>query len=258
VSHELSSVLFAASLFLGMLLAQWIGCRIGVRRIRADADGARAGVGAIEGAVFGLMGLLIAFTFSGAATRFDARRQLIVEETNAVGTAWLRVDLLPASAQPAVRQGFRDYLDSRLAMYRSYSDPVVAKQEWARSTRLQGEIWALVVAACREPGMQQATMLLLPALNEMIDITTTRVMATEMHPPMAIFWMLFVLTLVAALLAGSAMAGGESPNWLHRIGFAAVMAVSAYVILDIEYPRHGLIRVERFDRALVDLRATMN
>ena len=255
---ELSSVLFAASLFLGVLLAQWIGRRIGVRRIREDADGARAGVGAVEGAVFGLMGLLIAFTFSGAATRFDARRQLIVEETNAIGTAWLRVDLLPASAQPAVRQGFRDYLDSRVAMYRNFSDPVVAGQEWAKSTRLQSEIWALAVAACREPGMQQATMLLLPALNEMIDITTTRVMATEMHPPMVIFWMLFGLTLVASLLAGSAMAGGQSPSWLHMIGFAAVMAISAYVILDIEYPRRGLIRVDRFDQALVDVRATMN
>ena len=255
---ELSSVLFAASLFLGMLLAQWVGRRIGVRRIREDADGARAGVGAVEGAVFGLMGLLIAFTFSGAASRFDARRQLIVEETNAIGTAWLRIDLLPASAQPAVRQGFRDYLDSRVAMYRNFSDPVVAAQEWAKSTRLQLEIWALVVAACREPGMQQAAMLLLPALNQMIDITTTRAMAAEMHPPAIIFGMLFSLTLVAALLAGFAMGGGKSPSWLHMLGFAAVIAITAYVILDIEYPRRGLIRVDRFDHALVDLRAGMN
>ncbi len=258
MSPELSTVLFSGSLFFGMLLALGIGRWIGVRRLGRDVEGARAGVGAVEGAVFGLMGLLIAFTFSGAATRFDARRQLIVEETNAIGTAWLRLDLLPEGAQPAIRQGFRDYLDSRLAMYRSLSDPVVAKQEWAHSTQLQDTIWTLAVAACREPGMQQTTMLLLPALNQLIDITTTRAIATEMHPPMVIFWMLFSLTIVAALLAGFAMAGGRSLSWLHAIGFAAVMAITVYVILDIEYPRKGLIRVDRFDQALLDLRAGMN
>jgi len=258
LSDELSSVLFSVSLFLGVLLALWIGREIGVRRIREDAEGARAGVGAVDGAVFGLMGLLIAFTFSGAATRFDARRELIVQETNAIGTAWLRLDLLPASAQPAIRKGFRDYLDSRVATYHSFSDPVAAKQEFAKSTRLQGEIWSLAVAACREPGMQQATMLMLPALNQMIDITTTRAMATDMHPPVVIFGMLFSLTLVAALLAGFAMGAGKALDWLHMIGFAVVMAITVYVILDIEYPRRGLIRVDRFDHALVDLRASMN
>ena len=65
-----------------------------------DPAGALAGIGAVEGAVFGL---LIAFTFSGAGTRFDTRRQLVVEETNAIGTAYLRLDLLPAALQPSLR-----------------------------------------------------------------------------------------------------------------------------------------------------------
>jgi hypothetical protein len=258
MSQELSSVAFSLSLFLGVLLFLVIGRRIGVRRAAQDPEGARAGVAAVEGAVFGLMGLLIAFTFSGAAARFDARRQLIVDEANAIGTAWLRLDLVPATAQPAIRQGFRDYLDSRLATYRNLSDREAVEQEWARSVRLQGEIWTRAVAACREPGTQQATMLLLPALNQMIDISTTRAMATRMHPPVIIFAMLFGLSLIAALLAGFAMVGGRSPSWLHVIGFAAVMAITVYVILDLEYPRRGLIRVDRFDQALIDLRGSMN
>jgi len=75
--------------------------------MKEDPEGARAGAGAVEGSVFGLLGLLIAFTFSGAAFRFDARRQLAVEETNAIGTAYLRLDLLPADKQPALRDSFR-------------------------------------------------------------------------------------------------------------------------------------------------------
>ena len=97
----------------------------------------------------------------------------------------------------------------------------------------------------------------MPALNVMIDITTTRTMATRMHPPLGIFVLLFGLALVASLLAGYGMAGGTAQSWLHILGFAVVMAVSAYVILDLEFPQVGLIRVDAFDQALVALRESM-
>src|SRR5512147_2359963 len=107
--------LFAAGLFVGMILLLEFGRRLGQRRQGKDEEGARAGLGAVEGAVFALLGLLIAFTFSGAASRFDARRDLIVTEANAIGTAWLRLDLLSPGAQSELRDLFRKYLDLRLA-----------------------------------------------------------------------------------------------------------------------------------------------
>jgi hypothetical protein len=82
----------------------------------------------VEGSVFGLLGLLVAFTFSGASSRFDTRRHLIVEETNAIGTAYLRLDVLPSTVQPALRDSFRRYLDSRLAIYRKLPDAAAAKR----------------------------------------------------------------------------------------------------------------------------------
>ena len=97
--------------------------------------------------------------------RFDDRRHLIVEEANNIGTAYLRVDLLPAPAQPALRSLFRQYLDSRLEMYRKLPDVAAAKAELARSLKLQGGIWSTAVAACLDSGSQSAHMLLLPALN---------------------------------------------------------------------------------------------
>ena len=96
--------LFALGLFLGMLLLLEVGRRIGIRRLTIDPEGARTGVGAIEGAVFALLGLLIAFTFSGAASRLDTRRQLIVEEANAIGTAYLRLDLLKGQARERLKK----------------------------------------------------------------------------------------------------------------------------------------------------------
>jgi hypothetical protein len=249
----------ALGLFLGMLALIEAGRRIGVRRLAADPEGARAGTGAIEGAVFALLGLLIAFTFTGAASRFDDRRHLVIEETNAIGTAYLRLDTLPADAQPALREAFRRYLDTRLEAYRVLPDLTAAQAALARANAIQAEIWGQAVAAVRAPGaLSAAPILLLPALNEMFDITTTRTMAARTHPPAIVFAMLFALGLASALLAGYAMAGSRSRGWLHALGFAAVMAASVYIILDLEFPRLGLVRVDAFDQALVDLRASMD
>jgi len=249
---------FAASLFLGMLLCLELGRRLGIRRLAKDPEGAMAGLGAIEGAVFGLYGLLIAFTFSGAPSRLDTRRQLIAEEANDIGTAYLRLDLLPADSQPALRGLFRRYLDSRLEVYRKLPDIEAAKAELARSAGIQKEIWDQTVAATRLQGSHpDAGKLLLPALNAMIDITTTRTMAARIHPPKIIFALLFVLALVCSSLAGFGMAGSKQRSWLHFLAFAAVTVVSVYVILDIEYPRAGFIRLDAYDQVLADLRDTM-
>jgi len=259
MSHEVTVFLITLGLFLGMLLFLEIGRRASIRRIAEDGGTAGEGVGAVDGAVFAVLGLLIAFTFSGATSRFDSRRQLIVEETNDIGTAYLRLDLLPADAQPALRESFRRYLDARLEVYRKYPDLVAAKESLAKANELQIQIWRQAVAASRAEGTPPAApMLLLPALNAMIDITTTRTMAAQLHPPTVVFAMLFGLALAASLLAGFGMTGGKVRSRFHMLGFSLVVAIAVYVILDIEYPRLGLIRLDAFDQALVELRESMN
>jgi hypothetical protein len=257
MKHTLPVLLLTFSLFLSMLLFLEVGRRIGLRRRAKDVDGASEGFGAVGGSVFALLGLLIAFTFSGTASRFDVRRHLIVEETNAIGTAYLRLDLLPADAQVRLKEGFRQYVDARLEAYRKLPDIAAAKAGLARAAKLQGKIWQQAVAACQEGNYQPATMLLLPAMNAMIDITTSRTMAAQTHPPTIIFVMLCGMALAASLLAGHGMAGTKSRSWVHQLVFAATLAISVYVIIDLEYPRLGLIRVEAFDQALVELRQSM-
>jgi hypothetical protein len=255
---EDSAPLLAIGLFVAMLLLLGIGRRLGARRLELDPEGARAGASAVDGAVFGMLGLLIAFTFSGASTRFEARRALVVEEANAIGTAWLRLDLLPSTAQPEMRERFRAYLDSRLEVYRRAGNFAAWNKELAHSAELQNGIWTAAVGACRERGMQRTTILLLPALNQMIDITTTRTMAAIFHQPRLIFAVLFALALVSSLLAGYGMAGSRKQSWIHMIGFASITTLAIYVILDLEYPRRGLIRIDAYDQVLIDLRASMD
>jgi hypothetical protein len=92
----------------------------------------------------------------------------------------------------------------------------------------------------------------------MIDITTTRAMAARIHPPPIVFFMLGILALISAFLAAYGMAAaGKEHDLFHRIAFAAVIAATVFVIIDIEYPRVGLIRLDSADSVLSNLRQTM-
>ena len=236
----------ALLLFPVMLCLLELGRR--VRNRRADAPGS----GAIEGAVFGLFGLLLAFTFSGAIARYDAHRQLVTEETNDIGTAYLRLDLLPASSQPALRQMFREYVSSRLHLYDRPGAEVSAD-----AVRLQNEIWQSAVAAGNTAGANpDASKLLLPAINSMVDITSLRQNAFNMHPPRVVFWLLFVFSCVCAFMAGYGMKAGRR-EWVYSLALAATVTLTVYATLEIEYPREGLLRLTQLDRRIVDLRDSM-
>jgi hypothetical protein len=248
-----------AALFLGMVLMMHLGRRIGRWRLDRYGEAAQTGVGVVDGAVFALLGLLIAFTFSGAASRFDMRRALIVEEANDIGTAWLRLDLLPAAVQPDVRAMFRDYADARLDTFAEPGDAEATLAAVARAGAVQARIWQASVAAVSQPGQPTtAAMLLLPALNQMFDIATTRKMATQNHPPLAVWGMFTLVSLCSALLAGHGMAGRQRPSMLHMLGFPLVVAVTVNLTVDLEHPRLGLIRVDSFDQAMREVRASMD
>ena len=251
-------LVFVPSLFLIMLLVLETGRRIGKRyHSMEESDHHRGNRILVESAIYGLLGLLIAFTVSGAANRFDARRTLTVQEANAIGTAYLRLDLLPAAAQPELRRKFRRYAEARLAVFRLLPDFEASNAEAVRANELQRSIWNEVIAAL--PGVpQSATLMLLPALNEMFDITSIRAIAGQAHTPLVILCALAVLALFCCLLAGYGLAG-ENPlgSALRMIGFALVVTLAIFVILDLDYPRVGLIRLDYADQALIDVLAGM-
>jgi len=183
---------------------------------------------------------------------------LIAEEANTIETAYLRLDLLPRQARLELQELFRRYVDSRLETYRKLPNMNAAEAEMARTKKLQEEIWTEAVAATRLPDSHlDAGKVLLPALNSMIDITTIRKMALQTHPPNIIYGLLFVLALICSLLAGYRMASGHHRSWLHILSFATITVIIVYVIIDIEYPRVGLIRLQAFDQLLVDVREGM-
>jgi len=251
-------LLFAGFLLVGMLALLEAGRRLGINSRQKGLQAEQSNLGIIEGAIFALFGLVIAFTFSGAVSRFNEKRMLIAEEVNAIETAYLRLNLISEDAQPGLRQLFRQYVDSRAETYLRLPNMEAAEMEIAKSKRLQETIWVQAIAGTLLPRSHpDAGKLLLPALNNMIDIATTRTMALRAHPPTIIYLLLLGLSLICSLLAGYRMSLGPCRSWLHILSFAFITVITVYVILDIEYPRAGLIRLEAPDQVLLNIRDRM-
>ena len=141
-----------------------------------------------------------------------------MDEANALGTAWLRLDLAPVAEQPALRDVFRRYLDSRLAFYASFPDIEAANVHLVRTGELQGDLWSRSIAVGRQPGSEPFQRALLPALNEMFDIATTRTRALYTHTSPVITGFLLVVILLSAVLAGHGMSAGKR-RLSHRLLF---------------------------------------
>lgn len=251
------SAALAVALFLGMLLFLEIGRRLGIQRVVGGTE-ARAGIGVVEGAVYGLLALLVGFMFSGAADRFERRRQLVADQENAASTAWLRVSLLPADQQPAVRASFRRYMDELITYYGVSSNSGLLLTAPPKLQRAESDLWSTTVAACTTSTGERARILLLPALNEMFADVDMERMARRIHPPVIIFLMLGVAALATALFAGYGMAGSPKRNWIYTLGIAATISIAAYVIIELEYPRIGFVRVDPMDQVLREFRASMD
>jgi hypothetical protein len=129
-----------------------------------------------------------------------------------------------------------------------------ALAEYDRTQSLQTEIWNHATQSVAKSPNTLSGMQLIPALNSMIDITNTRTAVLQFHPPVVIYGMLLVMALVSAVLVGYQMAAFEKRSWLHIVLFIISITLTCYVILDIEYPRMGLIRVDAVDSVLRDVR----
>src|SRR3982751_3342757 len=128
----ISALLFAVLLLLGMLVLMEVGRLLCRSRRAKESETERGGLGTIEGAVFALFGLLMAFTFSGAASRFNDKRMLIADEVNTIETAYLRLCLVPHQSQLVLEELFRRYVESRLETYRRLPNMQAAEMEMAK------------------------------------------------------------------------------------------------------------------------------
>jgi hypothetical protein len=249
--------LFLVVVFLFSVGFQLLGHHVGTEWRALGRGGYSEATSAIQTSLFALLGLLIAFTISGGENRLDARRQLIVDEANAIETAYLRLDLLPAPAQPPLREMFRRYTEARIAYFQQITHLDEARPLHDRAAELQHEIWTAATGALRETPDPPAALLTLPAINAMIDVTTARDAALRTHVPLAMFILLLVLAFACAMLAGMEMSKQPRPSPFHVLAFAGTLALTCYVIVNIELPRVGWAPLGPIDALFAQVRQRM-
>jgi hypothetical protein len=214
---------------------------------------AKSGLNVTEGAVFALMGLLVAFTFAGSSQRFDQRRSLMIEESNIISTAFLRLDILQPDDRSILKKDFIDYVTSRLAVYQAMPNVDKVDQAELHSSEIQTKLWSDAVNATKKAGSPMAAMLILPSINLMFDVANSRMSYTYLHPPILIFALLLIVAFASAFLAGYGIAGKEESGSLHILAYVVITTLTLYVIIDLEFPRMGIIRESSFDRYMIKL-----
>jgi hypothetical protein len=191
----LFAVAIAAAFFVSSMILLNYGRHLGLRYLQRQKEaGNMAGLTTVEGAVFALIGLLLAFTISGALQRFDERRQLVIQEANAASTAHDRLALFEGDVAPDLQTKLKDYVRARIDLYRMPHDFSLWKQtEFFSSEQqekildLKNKVWDAAVAARPQTNFRPACAQALPALNSLFEIARMRVGASEKHPPQIVY-----------------------------------------------------------------------
>ena len=235
----MDEALIVAGFFVGGLVASEIGFHLGLAfSPKDDAFGQKLDV--IRTATFALVAFLIAFAFSGAGQRYIDRLDIIVKEANALGTAWLRTDVLPEPQRSEIRATLEEYTADRVAIL-STGDQDEIERLLAKVSDLQTKMWAAALAGAKDNAPMM--MLILPPLNDVFDLHTTHVALAHRHLPLLILIVLLGTAALSLVLVGfgNGRSGRRSPM-LDAV-YAAVLTVALWVTVDLDHPRKGLIQV---------------
>lgn len=245
----LSSIL----LCLGMAGSIETGYRLGKRRLEKYPENKAEGSGAVDSSIFGILGLILAFTFTGTLSRYENRINLVLKEANAIGTAYYRLDLLPSSDQKKLRPLYKEYVQSRIALFENYKNRELSNAKYLQGLKLQGQIWKIAntsVLVDKNPGIMT---LVLSSTNDMIDVANERLQATRTHPPAIVYVLLFALAITSAFLVGQSMSVNKTRPLSYMVMFCVTISAITFIILDLENPRLGLIRIDVGDKVLVEV-----
>ena len=231
-------LVFALSFF-GLWLSAWIGASF-LRRQRTLEDGVREDFGVILAATLTLLGLIIGFSFSMAINRYDQRKNYEEAEANAIGTEYLRADLLPAADAARVRALLLSYLDQRVLFYRT-GDEQELRQINAQTAKLQTALWSAVQA----PAVVQPTpvaALSVAGMNDVLNSQGYTQAAWWNRIPIAAWGLMAAIAICSNVLVGFGARNVKAESFLLPV-LPLVVSIAFLLIADIDSPRGGVIRV---------------
>jgi hypothetical protein len=245
-----NSLGLSVALFFLMLLAYYGGCLVSTR----FKDYFVEGFGPVEGSLLGLLALLLAFTFSMAASRYEDRRQILIQEANSIGTAILRADLYEPTERAAFRADFKEYVEARIAFHEAGFDQQRVNENLSRSTSISNRLWERAARLGQNPSNLIPSAQMIPALNDMIDIVTTRAALRQATVPDSIIWVLLALCAVSSFMIGIERKESNSSMWVVNAIFSIMVATCVFLIIDLDRPKNGLITLQEANQNLSGLR----
>lgn len=233
-------LLIAIGLFAALFFALEVGFRVG-RSAKGSSDAPGGGqIGAVQGAVLGLLALLLGFSFGGAAARFLERQDLITIEANAIGTAYLRADMLDEPHRSALRTGLQRYTEHRIAVSPTLGRGL-APEVAAECERLQGEIWRAAAAGAN--AKPQSMVVVLPPVNEVFDVHSLRLAAGRKHLPILVLGLLFGSSLLAMFVMGYGSGFSGRRMELLNASLMTLIGIALWTTIDLDHPRAGLLQL---------------
>lgn len=237
------------------LLATEAGFLLGRRTQSTTDDHSRSQIYTIQGAVLGLLALLLGFTFAMAMSRYETRKQLVLSESNAIGTTFLRAQLLPEPPRKEVSNLLRRYVEVRLDFYYAGNDQKKLSEVRDKTERLQNQLWANGVTVGQKDPRAVMTGLFLQSLNETIDLNATRITALENHVPEITLVLLYFVAVMATGLIGYGCGLSGIRNFFVTIISSILIAAVILVIIDLDRPRRGWIKVSQ--QRMIELRDSL-
>ena len=236
-------------------MATETGFRLGRRAQTGVDEGSRSEISTLQGAMLGLLALLLGFTFAMAMSRFEVRKQLVLDESNAIGTTFLRAQLLPPPPRQEISGLLRQYVEVRLAFYAAGIDEKRLRQANDRTEQLHKQLWSLAAALGEKDPRAVTIGLFLQSLNETIDLHAKRMTALENHVPEIILLLLYFVAIVVTGVIGYGCGLAGYRNFFVTAMASILIASVILVIIDLDRPRRGLIRVSQ--TRMVELRNSL-
>ncbi len=241
---------FAAAALL-MLASCEVGYQIGDRiRTRLDRE-APVPMGSMVGGLLALLAFVLAFSFSLAAAQHDLRKRNVLDEANAVGTAYLRADLLPLTHAEPIRRLLREYVDVRLQAAKAKN----LDEALARSVEIHALLWRQAVAAALE-GPNTNTSLVLQSINEVIDMHARRLTAAlHNRIPGSVWTALFAISMLTMIVMGAQIGLAGRRRWVAVVPLSLAFAVLVTLVVDLDRPGGAMIHVGQ--AAMIDLQRSL-
>jgi hypothetical protein len=240
--HRTPEMLINWVFFALMLAATEIGFRLGRKFEARTPESIKAQIFTVEAAILGILALLLGFTMSMAVSRFEIRKQLVLEEADAIGTARLRSQLLPTPEGSEIASLLSQYVNIRIQYGTAGVDFARLEDLNRQTARLQTELWGRATAYARQDPNPVTTGLLLQSLNQAIDLGEARWMQFQNRVPESVIYVNAVVGLLSAMLVGYSFGVNGRRNIFSMFMLTVAVTLVLAVIIDLDRPRSGYIR----------------